>query len=88
MSKRTSFRPANLIEIDAVVGHDDGEPVGFGDAVDMVHRDHRARARHVLHDEAGIARNVKRHKAGEQARPAIVEAARRQADDDTDGFTL
>ena len=30
----------------------------------------------------------KRHEAGEQPRPAIVEAARRQADDDADGLTL
>ena len=30
----------------------------------------------------------KRHEAGEQPRPAVVEAARRQADDNADGFTL
>ena len=43
---------------------------------------------HVLNYEIGISRHVKRHEAGEQSRPAIVEPARRQADDDADGLTL
>jgi hypothetical protein len=54
----------------------------------MVHRDHRSRAWHILNDEAGIARNVERHEAGEEPRPAIVEAARSQPHDDADGLSF
>src|SRR5438552_606699 len=50
--------PGELVEIDAIVWHPEGESVGFGNAVKMIHRDHRSRARHVLNYEVRISRNV------------------------------
>ena len=54
----------------------------------MIGGDHRAGARHVLHDESRIARNMLAHEARVSAGILIVIVAGLIADDDADGFAL
>ena len=48
---------------------DDRQTVGLDTGVEMIHRDHMARAGHILHDETGIARNMPAHVIDDQPRP-------------------
>jgi hypothetical protein len=54
----------------------------------MISRDHRAGARHVLHDESRIARYMSAHEARVSAGILIVIVAWLIADDNSDGFAL
>ena len=87
-SNWTSLTSDQLVQINPVVGHAHREAVGLRDIVNVVHRDHRPGARHVLHDDLGIAGNVFRHIAGEHAGPAIIKAARRQTHDNADALAF
>ena len=78
------FAAHELIEIQTVGKHGDGQTVGLSDTVDVIRCDHSAGTGHVLHDHFGMSRNVFRNVASEQARPAIVETAGCKAHDDLD----
>ncbi len=64
------------------------QAVGFGDIVHMIGGDHAARARHVLHQDRGIAGNMFSHAARVSARKKIVGVAGQVADDDAHGLAL
>ena len=64
------------------------QSIGLGHVVDMIGRDHRTGARHVLNHEGGIAGNILAHEARVGARILIMIVARLVADDDADGFAL
>ena len=51
---------------------------------DIAHRIQARRARHVLHDDVRLARDVAADVAREHARVVVVTAARRETDDDAD----
>src|SRR3970282_1594237 len=58
------------------------EAVGFGEVINMIGRDHRARAGHVLHHEFRITGNMFTEEARVGARPLIVIVAGLITDDD------
>ena len=77
-----------LIHVDARIERADGEPVGLGDIINMIRCDHRSRARHVLHHDAGIAGDMFAQIGRDVTRPKIVQIARLAAADDAHGFAL
>src|SRR5258705_412544 len=66
----------------------DGESVGFGDSENMIRGDQAARARHIFHDDTGIARNVSAQVARNGAGVSIKAAAGGKADDDANVFAF
>ena len=83
------FRPADqLIEINRRQDGAEGETVRFGDVVEIIGRDDRRGARHVLHEDRRIARNVLAVVAGQDPRPQIVAATGGRTDDDPDRLAL
>src|SRR5919109_1626589 len=77
----------DLIEVQAVNMHKQSQAIALSKIVDVICCDDRAGARHVLHHEVGVAGNVFRHVARKQPCPTIVEAARRESDDDAYRFS-
>ena len=66
----------------------DGQPVGFGDFVNVVGGLPAAARSHVLHDNHGIARNIFAQNVDHRARPHIRRTRRRSAENHRDGFVL
>jgi hypothetical protein len=67
-------------------GHD--RPVLRRRSVEGTHRRETAGPRHVLDDDGGIARDVLAYVTGDRPCIGVIAAARREADDDGDGFSL
>jgi hypothetical protein len=82
------FFPDELIEVEPGAESTHREAVRLGDFVDVIGRDHRSCAGHVLYDHVGIAGNVFSQIAGDHARPCIIDATGAVAGDDTDRFVL
>src|SRR5882672_6178479 len=66
----------------------ESKPVGLGDAVHMVCRDHGAGTCHVLDDKSWIAGNVFRHVLADQPRPGVVNITGRKAGYNSYCFSL
>src|SRR6185312_6319368 len=66
----------------------DGQAVGFRSFVNIICRNHAARAGHVFDDDGRIARYMFSHMATDGARVGVVTAAGSEADNETNGFTL
>src|SRR5262245_33525868 len=64
-----------LIRIDPRVDQPKAQAIGLGDVVDMVGRDDRSRARHVLHDDSRIPRNVFAEIESDEASPVVLRTA-------------
>jgi hypothetical protein len=77
-----------LIEIERRRDPAESQAVGLRNRVNIVRRDHRARARHVLHDAIRIAGNVFAHVLGDQPWPEIVDVTRGITGDDANGLAL
>ena len=73
------FAANELIEVKRRGDPAEGQSIRFGDAVNVVGRDHRTRPGHVLNDKIRIARNILRHMLGNQPGPKIVDVAGRVA---------
>jgi len=80
------FTPDELIEVKS--RSDPGEPIGFGDSVNMIRSDHSASAGHVLDDDRGVAGSVFRHILADEPRPRVVHIAGGIPSHDSDRFTL
>src|SRR5512145_1709386 len=66
----------------------DGETIRFGKLVKIVRGRQASRARHILDNEARIARDMLAHITGHQTRIKIIATAWRVAHYQTDGFAL
>ena len=83
------FRPSDeLFEIKSSVDRAHRKSVRLGDIVDIVRRDHMTRARHVLHDNGRIARQMLAHKQRDCPSVEIVQIAGPRADDNRHSFPL
>jgi len=77
-----------LIEINRRQDGAEGEPVRFGDVIEIVRRDDRRSAWHVLHQDRRITRNVFAIVTGQDPRPQVIAAAGGRADHDPDRLAL
>ena len=68
----------------AVERHADRRAVLRAERVKLVDHEEPAGGRLVLHDDARVAGNMRRHMARHDAGEQVVSAARRRADDETD----
>ena len=75
---------ANVIGL----GHEQGEAIRLGQAVDIIGCDEGSRSRHGLDDHARIAGKIFRDKPGQQPSPAVIEPTRGGADDGANLFAL
>jgi hypothetical protein len=80
--------PHQLIEIESGANAAEGETVGLGDFINVVGRDHRACAGHILDNEVRVSRNIFAEIAGDQTRPIVIDAAGAVSGDDSNGLVL
>src|SRR5262245_17410835 len=78
----------NLVHIYGRTYGAESQPVRFGDVVNIISRNHPARPRHILHDDAGVAGDVLSHMVGDEARPKISNSPRRGPRDEPYGLSL
>jgi hypothetical protein len=78
----------NLVHIYGRTDGAESQPVRFGDVVNIISRNHPARPRHILHDDAGVAGDVLSHMVGDEARPKISNSPRRGPRDEPYGLSL
>ncbi len=69
-------------------GHGERQAIGGDALVDVIHRDDAGGALHVLHDDAGLARDEACQMAGDDACRVVDAAARRKTDDDGERLAL
>ena len=82
------FNAEQLIKIQARLDRRQGQPVGFGHAVNIVSGNPCARSRHIAYDDVRIAWNVLAHAATIKASPAITHRTRRRSRKNRDALSL
>ena len=82
------FRAEKLIDVNARINQPETQTVGFGDVIDMVGRDDGPGARHVLHHDSGIPRNVLAEILSYKASPVVLCPSNRVPHHNGDRLTL
>src|SRR5262245_37591737 len=68
--------------------HADGQSVGLSFVVDVIRRNQRTCAVHVIHDHRWVSWNMLGKMSSNRASVGIVAPARRGTDDESNGFAL
>ena len=87
-SNFTSFAPEKLIGVVGRIDQPKRQTIGLGDVVNIVGRDDRSRARHVLHEDFRVSGNVPAQMLCDKAAPIVHGAAGRIANYQPDGFAF
>ena len=69
--------PGKLSVVERAADSAERQTIGLGQVIDVIGRNHRARARHILDDEVRISRNVLSHVARVGASPEVMHVARK-----------
>ena len=78
----------DLVEVESRVNRADSQSVGLGHIVDLVCRDQRSGAGHVLDNDVGVTRDVLGQVLCEESGIKVVDVSRLGADDNAHGLPL